>query len=370
MKLSRVNLHIAAMTLREPFITSFGCEQRREFLLVEAIDDQGVTGWGECVAMSQPLYNEETIGTALHMLKDFIIPCLMAADIARPQAVSARLSYIRGNNMAKAAIENAVWDIFARQARQPLRQLLGGTKPVIDVGVSIGIQPDIHTLLTKVEQYLAEGYRRIKIKIRPGHDFQPLSAVRQHFPDVPLMADANSAYSLADADRLRQLDGLGLLMIEQPLAHDDIIDHAVLQKQLVTPICLDESILSPEDCRRALDIGACRIINIKQGRVGGLEPSRQIAGYCQDRGVPVWCGGMLETGIGRAVNIALTTLPAFTIPGDTSGYDRYWHEDIVTPDIVHHNGQIAVPDGPGLGYELDWHRLRKHLLCSQTIGHD
>jgi O-succinylbenzoate synthase len=269
--------------------------------------------------------------------------------------------------MAKAAIEGAVWDLYAKQKGIPLYQALGGTKEKIEVGVSIGIQSSIDELLRVVDGFVEEGYRRMKIKIKPGYDVEVMRELRKRFETVPMMADANSAYTLKDIPLLKALDEFNLMMIEQPLAHDDIVDHVKLQKELKTPICLDESIHTLEDARKAIELGSCRIINIKVGRVGGLTPAKRIHDYCQSQGVPVWCGGMLESGIGRAHNVAITTLANFKLPGDTSGSNRYWHEDLIEPEVTVNDGLITVPTTPGIGYSIHQERLEKFTLKSTTF---
>jgi O-succinylbenzoate synthase len=319
--------------------------------LLEAKDDNGMSGWGESVAFHSPWYNEETLKTNWHMLEDFIIPSLLNKEVEQPEEVSEILSYIRKNNMAKSTIEGAVWDLFAKRKGITLAAALGGEKTEIEVGISIGIQNTIDDLLQLVDEYVNDGYKRMKIKIKPGWDVEVMREVRKHFPHIPLMADANSAYRLKDIDRLKALDEFDLMMIEQPLASDDIVDHAQLQKKISTPICLDESIHSYEDARKAIELGSCKIINIKIGRVGGLTESKRIHDLCQQHGIPVWCGGMLESGVGRAHNIALTTLANFVMPGDTAGSSRYWEQDIIEPEVVVKNGMITIPDKPGIGYE-------------------
>lgn len=328
--------------------------QDKQFLLLEVYDELGNSGWGESVAFDAPWYTEETVETNLHMIRDFLIPLLLGKKISHPDQVGSIFSPIRGNNMAKAAIEGAVWDLYAKREGIPLAEALGGQRQRIEVGISIGIQKDLATLIEIVQHYLKEGYKRIKVKIKPGVDIDVLRGLRSAFPDVPLMADANSAYTLDDIDLLRQLDEFNLLMIEQPLAHDDIIDHSVLQKQLQTPICLDESIHSLEDARKAVELGSTKVINVKIGRVGGLSEAKRIHDYCMAKGVPVWCGGMLEAGIGRAHNIALTSLPNFILPGDTAGSSRYWKNDIIEPEVIVEDGYITVPTAPGIGFTPDF----------------
>ncbi|RDE34190.1 o-succinylbenzoate synthase [Parageobacillus thermoglucosidasius] len=352
-KVRRVVLRHLQMELKSPFTTSFGSFQKKEFILVEAVDEDGVSGWGESVAFSSPWYNEETVKTNWHIIEDFLLPLLFQAPIAHPEELRQRFSIIRKNQMAKAAVEGAVWDLFAKKQALPLHKALGGNKHSIEVGVSIGIQKSVDDLLRIIERYVQAGYRRIKIKIKPGWDVGVVREVRRRFPDVPLMADANSAYSLADIDRLKALDEFQLMMIEQPLASDDIVDHAALQSQIKTPVCLDESICSAEDARKAIQLGSCRIINIKIGRVGGLTEAKRIHDICQENGIPVWCGGMLEAGVGRAHNIAITTLENFTLPGDTAASSHYWEKDIIVPEVVVRNGMITVTEQPGIGYEVD-----------------
>ena len=367
MRLKRACLREIHLDLIAPFQTSFGASHHRRILLVE-VDVDGETGWGEVVAGEDPFYSYETVETAWHVLADHIWPMLKDREFSAAREVYDLLAPIRGHNMAKAGIESAIWDAEAKIRNTPLWQLLDGTRPEIPCGVSIGIQPSIEELLAKVEKELAAGYQRIKIKIKPGWDIQPVQALRNRWPRIRLMVDANSAYRLEDAPHLKTLDPFYLIMIEQPLGWDDIYDHSKLQKQLETPICLDESIHSAADARTAIELGACRIINIKMGRVGGHTAARRVHDVCQEKGIPVWCGGMLESGIGRAQNIALSTLPNFILPGDVSASRRYWTEDIITPEVeVTPQGTIRVPTGPGIGYEPRRDRIealtkRKEIL--------
>jgi O-succinylbenzoate synthase len=306
------------------------------------------------------------VGTVRHVLRDFLAPLAFAADLRAPSDVAPALGRVRGHEMAKAGLEMAVWDLFARKQGVPLYQLLGGRGGTIAAGVSVGLQRDVETLVDTVAREVAAGYRRIKIKIKPGRDLALVAAVRARFPAVPLMADANSAYALADAPLFQELDAHGLMMLEQPLGWDDIVDHATLQRQIRTPLCLDESIRSGADARQALDLGACRIVNIKAGRVGGFAASLAIHDLCRARGAPVWCGGMLESGIGRLANVHLQTLPGFTLPGDTSASARYFAEDLIDPPVtVSRDGLIAVPEGPGLGHEIVWARVEKATLAKE-----
>jgi len=345
--------------LRRPFETSFGTTTHKEFLLV-SVSAGGVTGHGECVADSDPYYLPETSQTVLHMLRDFLVPLAFGLEIAHPRALLAAFARVRGHEMAKAALEMAVWELHARREGVPLYRALGGRGGTIATGVSIGLQPTPGALLERVVEEAAAGYRRVKIKIKPGHDRELVEAVRTRFPDLPLMVDANSAYRLADADLFVEMDRHSLTMIEQPLAWDDMVDHAALQRRIRTPVCLDESIHSGEDARRALALGACRVINIKAGRVGGFAGSLAVHDVCRASSVPVWCGGMLESGIGRLANVHLQTLPGFTLPGDTSASARYFEEDLVEPPVVvSPSGTIDVPEGPGIGHEIVWPRVEK-----------
>jgi O-succinylbenzoate synthase len=368
MNVTEVVLRHMKMRMKAPFTTSFGTFQDKEFLLLEAKDENGLSGWGESVAFHSPWYNEETLKTNWHMLEDFIIPDLLNKEIRHPDEVSEKLSYIRKNNMAKSAFEGAVWDLFAKQQGIPLAKALGGTASNIEVGISIGIQDTVADLLKLIEEHVNEGYKRIKVKIKPGWDVEVMREVCKHFPDVQLMADANSAYRLEDIELLKQLDEFDLMMIEQPLASDDIIDHATLQRELKTPVCLDESIHSYEDARKAIELGSCRIINIKIGRVGGLTESKKIHDLCQERGIPVWCGGMLESGIGRAHNIALTTLSNFVMPGDTAASSRYWEKDLIEPEVTVDNGMIKVPEKSGLGYEPDLETIKRFTVTEKSYS--
>lgn len=367
MKLIEVNLYTLKMRMKSPFTTSFGTLQEKTFLLVEAKDESGLVGWGEGVAFDTPWYTEETVKTSLHMLEDFLIPLLIGKELSHPDEVNALFASIRRNNMAKSAIEGAVWDIYAQRTKQSLAQAIGGVQEKIEVGISIGIQPTIEDLLSIINDYLQQGYKRIKVKIKPGWDVEVIRQIRDCYPDVPLMADANSAYTLDDIELLKQLDAFQLMMIEQPLAHDDIVDHAVLQEQLQTPICLDESITSFQDARKAVEIGACGVINIKIGRVGGITEAKRIHDYCLAQGIPVWCGGMLEAGIGRAHNIALTSLSNFVMPGDTAASKRYWYEDIITPEVEVEKGYISVPQTIGIGYEVNRELIEKYCIAKIQI---
>ncbi|MGA7919352.1 MAG: o-succinylbenzoate synthase [Candidatus Acidiferrales bacterium] len=350
MRLHKITLREIHMSLVAPFETSFGSISQRHILLVE-VDVDGSAGWGECTADEDPYYSYETVETARHIIRDFLWPILKGSEFNSASEVFDLLTRVRGHNMAKGALESAIWDAEAKHKGMPLAKLLGGVRDEISCGVSIGIQPSIQALVAKVEKELAAGYQRIKIKIKPGHDVEPARALRQRFPRIRLMVDANSAYTLENASPLKQLDQFYLIMIEQPLGYDDIYSHAALQRQLDTPICLDECIHDIEHARAAIEIGACKIINMKLGRVGGHTPARRIHDLCQSKSIPVWCGGMLESGIGRAHNIAMSALPNFTLPGDVSASKRYWTEDVIAPEVeVTPKGTIAVPAAPGIGY--------------------
>jgi O-succinylbenzoate synthase len=364
--IQRFVLRDVEMPLKSPFATSFGVTTVKRFLLVEAHLDNGKIGYGETTTMEGPFYNEETLETARHILQDYLVPIALSKEWSHPDEITDAFEPIRGNQMAKASIEGAIWDAYAKSLDIPLAEALGGTKKQIEVGVSIGIQPSTKDLIHLIEGFVSEGYRRMKIKIKPGWDVDVLREVRRQFPDVAMMADANSAYTLNDIPLLKQLDEFGLTMIEQPLSHDDIFDHAKLQKELLTPICLDESIHTLDHARHAIELEACRIINIKVGRVGGLTPARRMHDLCAAHGIPVWCGGMLESGVGRAHNVAITTLSNYTMPGDTSSSNRYWHEDIIEPEVVAEQGFIQVPDRPGIGYEVDQEKLERYTSRTLT----
>lgn len=367
MKINRVELRELKLPLVHFFETSFGRTTTRRIVLVR-IDADSLTGWGEVTCGEQPFYNYETPETAWHILRDFLIPWTLGREWASASEVASRFRPIRGHNMAKAALENALWDIEAQQKGMPLAKLLGGELNEIPCGVSIGIQNSIEDLLDRVDGELRAGYQRIKVKIKPGWDLEVLDRIRSRFPRTPLMADANSAYTLADLSHLKELDRFYLMMVEQPLGWGDLLDHAKLQRQISTPICLDESIHSADDARQAIEIGACKIINVKLGRVGGFTSARQVHDVCRARNVPVWCGGMLESGIGRAHNIAMSSLPGFTLPGDVSASRRYWHQDIIDPEVtVTPQGTIRVPETPGLGYVPQLDRIEKTTVRKEEF---
>jgi len=365
-KIERLELRLIRLPLVHFFETSFGRIDDKHFILVR-VEGGGVTGYGECVAEQDPYYSSETNETAWHIISDFIAPRILGAGFDHPRDVFPALKAIRGHNMAKAAVEMAAWDLFAKQRGEPLSRVLGGARNRIASGVSIGIQRSLDELAGKVERELAAGYRRIKIKIKPGWDVAAVETVRARFGGIPLMVDANAAYTVADADHLATLDRFDLMMIEQPLDYDDIAEHAALQRKLHTPICLDESIKTVGIAREAIDAGACRIINIKPGRVGGFAESIRLHDLCQSRGIPVWHGGMLESGIGRAANIHLSTLANFTLPGDIAASRRYFDPDLIDPPVeVAADGTIAVPTGPGIGVAVREDRIAAATL-KQTV---
>ncbi|HZB46640.1 MAG TPA: o-succinylbenzoate synthase [Pyrinomonadaceae bacterium] len=358
MRIASVELREIRLPLVHFFETSFGRTTERRIILVRVRDDDGAEGWGECTAGEGPFYCEEWIDSAWEVTKSFLAPMVAGREVERAADVFGLMARVRGNRMAKGAIETACWDLEARRLGVPLWRHLGGVRGEIPCGVSIGIQDTPEALLEKIEKEVASGYQRIKIKIKPGWDREIVETVRARFPRVPLMVDANSAYALEDAPLFRALDEFDLMMAEQPLAFDDMFDHAELQRQIKTPVCLDESVRSAEDARKAIEAGACRIVNVKLGRVGGHAEARRVEKVCREGGVPVWCGGMLESGVGRAHNIAMATLEGFTLPGDVSASERYWEEDIVEPPVaVTPRGTIIAPESPGLGYEVKRERI-------------
>ena len=352
MRIDAIFLRELRLPLVKPFQTSFGTTTDRRILLVE-LRGEGLTGWGECVAGEHPFFSDETVDTAWLVTQQELAPMLASADPEHGGKCPAIFRQVRGHRMAKAALENAVWDLEAQMRGIPLASLLGGTRETIDCGVSIGIQPTLEQQLAEVEKEVKAGYQRIKLKCKPGWDVQVFEAVRNRWPEIQLSCDANSAYRLNDTDHIMTFDEFNLLMIEQPLWADDFYFHSMLQKRLETPICLDESIRNRRDALAAIEMESCRIINIKCGRVGGFSEAIAVHNAAQERGVPVWCGGMLETGIGRAHNIALSSLDNFTLPGDVSASKRYWKEDIIEPEVeVSRTGEITVPDTPGRGFEV------------------
>jgi o-succinylbenzoate synthase len=362
MRIETIVLRELAMKLKAPFETSSEITWDRRVLLVEVGSD-GFSGWAEITAAEDPFYNAETTETAWHIFKDFMVPVVLGRSVQNASEIQGLLAAIRGHQMAKAGLENALWDIEAQQRGMPLAKLLGGTQAEIPCGVSVGIQESVATLLAKIDVELRAGYQRVKMKIKPGKDLDVVAAVRDRYPEIKLMVDANSAYQLKDVDRLRAFDQYDLTMIEQPLAWDDIYQHASLQAQLKTPICLDECVQTPSHAEAAIKLGACRIINIKLGRVGGHSLAKQVHDVCLGNSIPVWCGGMLESGIGRAHNIAMSTLPGFVLPGDVSASQRYWNEDIIEPEVeVSGQGTIRVPTSPGLGYGVRLDRIESFTV--------
>ncbi|MGA7908482.1 MAG: o-succinylbenzoate synthase [Candidatus Sulfotelmatobacter sp.] len=352
MRIESIVLRELKMRLKAPFETSSEVTWDRRVLLVEVGVD-GLHGWGEITAAEDPFYNAETTETAWHMVRDFMVPAVLGKSVGHAAEIATLLDPIRGHEMAKAGVENAVWDIEAQQKGLPLAKLLGGTRQDIPCGVSIGIQDSISTLLAKIESEWNAGYQRVKLKIKPGKDLEVVAAVRHQYPEIKLMVDANSAYRIEQLELLRMFDQHDLMMIEQPLAWDDIYQHSLLQAQLRTPICLDECIHNASHAEAAIKLGACRIINIKLGRVGGHGRAKQVHDVCLQHSIPVWCGGMLESGVGRAHNIAMSALPGFVLPGDVSASQRYWDEDIIEPEVeVSPAGTIRVPQTPGLGYSI------------------
>jgi o-succinylbenzoate synthase len=368
MQIRSLKLRELRMELVAPFETSFGRSTARRILLVEAEVD-GATGWAEVTAGSNPFYSPETVDTAWHIIREFIWPALRGRELASAEAVAPLLGAIRGHTMARGGVEAALWAAEAELRGVPLWKLLGGRNGEISCGVSIGIQHSLEELEAAVKLELAAGYQRVKIKIKPGWDVAPVERLRARWPELRLMVDANSAYRLEDAAHLKQLDRFHLMMIEQPLGWDDLYGHVALQRQLETPICLDECIHGEAQARAALDLGACRIINIKLGRVGGHAAARRIQQLCAERGAPAWCGGMLETGIGRAHNIAMSTLPGFVLPGDVTASRRYWAEDIIEPEVeVSPRGTIRVPEAPGIGYRPRRDRIESLTVRTESLA--
>jgi O-succinylbenzoate synthase len=366
--ISDIEMRTVRLPLHEPFETSFGRIDSRLIFLV-SVTGEGLTGWGEVVAAEEPRYSYETVETAQHVIRDFLAPAMMSRSITDLADLTERFNSFRGHNMAKAGLELAYMDLVAQTRGKSLADLIGGTRAAVPVGVSLGIQPSLDQLLERVDRYLAKGYQRIKLKIKPGWDVEVVREVRGRHPDIMLSVDANSAYTLAAEDTLRALDDFGLLMIEQPLNHDDLLDHAKLQAKLTTSICLDESITGLERARQALELESCRLINIKIGRVGGYSQALAIHNLCYSRNVPVWCGGMLESGIGRAHNIALASLPGFSLPGDISASSRYFARDLIVPEVeVAPDGTVKVPTDSGLGFTVDLDYIKSRTQDFERIA--
>ena len=369
MNIRLIELREIRLRLVHFFETSFGRTIERRSMLARVADTDGAEGWGECTAGEGPFYSEEWIDSAWEVTRLFLAPMVLGQEVEGATAVGALMRRARGNRMAKASVETACWDLEAKRLGVPLWRHLGGVQPEIPCGVSIGIQDTHGQLLEKIERELAAGYQRIKIKIKPGWDREVVEKVRERFPDIRLMVDANSAYTLADAPLLRALDEFDLMMIEQPLAYDDREDHARLQRMIETPVCLDESVRTSEDARKAIELGACRIVNVKLGRVGGHAEAARVEAVCAAANVPVWCGGMLEAGIGRAHNIAMATLRGFTLPGDVSASSRYWAEEIIDPPVeVTPQGTIVAPERPGIGFEIKRDLIDRLTVRSETLN--
>ncbi len=362
MRIDAIEIHHISMPLVHRFETSKHVEQDRECLLIH-VEGDGHEGWGECVAQRVPWYSYESIGTAWHVLEDFLVPAVLGQQLEAPAEFPERVMGIKGHPMAKAGLELALWDLAGQIEGEPLAEMLGGERTRVEVGVSIGIQDDVGTLLDVVRDHLNEGYRRVKLKIKPGTDLEYVQAVREAHPDLQLQVDANAAYDATQSKIFEDMDRFNMMLIEQPFQEDDLQAHAELQARVSTPICLDESIDSVTMAGQALDLDACRIINIKAGRVGGLTEAVKIHDLCSARDIPVWCGGMLETGIGRASNLALASLPGFTLPGDISATDRYYEVDVANPRFeLNLDGTIDVPTGPGLGVDIDRNALGNFTL--------
>ena len=369
MNITSIELREIRLPLIHFFETSFGRTTERRIILVRVVDRDGADGWGECTAGEGPFYSDEWVETAWPTLKDFLAPMVVNREVEGAAHIYDLMKRVRGHRMAKAAIETACWDLEARLSDVPLWKYLGGVQTEIPCGVSIGIQNSPEELIEKIEQELSAGYQRIKIKIKRGWDLEIVRRVRGRFPEIRLMGDANSAYTLADVPLFKALDEFKLMMLEQPLAYDDIFDHAELQKQIQTPVCLDESIKTPADVIHAIDLGASKIINVKLGRVGGHAQAKRVEAIARERNIPVWCGGMLESGIGRAHNIAMATLAGFTLPGDVSASSRYWEEDIIEPPVtITPNGMIVAPSNPGIGFEINRPRIDQLTVRSAQVN--
>ncbi|MEJ7624099.1 MAG: o-succinylbenzoate synthase [Pyrinomonadaceae bacterium] len=369
LKIKSVELTEINLPLVHFFETSFGRTYQRRIILVRVEDADGAEGWGEVTCGESPGYSDEWTDSAWLTIEKILAPMVVGKSVESASEVWGLMKWARGHRMAKAGIETACWDLEAKKLGVPLWRHLGGVNQMIECGVSIGIQDSIEQLLEKIRVELDAGYKRIKIKISPAWDYDVIKSVRAEFGDVPLMGDANSAYTLADIALLKSLDEFNLMMLEQPLGYDDIIDHAKLQSQIATPICLDEPIKSPEDARKAIELKSGKIINLKNGRVGGHTQSKLIENICREAGMPVWCGGMLESGIGRAHNIAISTLAGHTMPGDVSASKRYWHEDIIEPAVeVSLEGTINAPEGSGIGFEVKKERIENLSVRKTNVA--
>ncbi|WP_173107333.1 o-succinylbenzoate synthase [Bacillus sp. KH172YL63] len=367
MRIKSITLHVMSMPLKKPFVTHLQTVSEREGIIVEVRDAEGMTGLGEGVAFSTPWYTEETVKTSYHMLKDVLIPLLYSKPFLHPEEIGKRFEAVRGNAMAKAALEMALWDLYARQQHVPLWKLIGGTRTDILAGAVVGAG-SLKEMITQAEELVEEGYERIKLKISPGSDIEIVKGMRAHFPTLSLMADANSAYTLEDTSRLQTLDEYNLEMIEQPLGIDDLVEHSLLQREMSTPICLDESIVTPHDMKSAILLGSCGVVNIKLGRVGGYTNGLDIYRLCRENSIRVWCGGMIEFGVSRAHNLALATLEGFSIPGDISSSSKYWEEDIISFPIVVRDGVAKRLDDPGIGVELNKKRLSEVTIVRENFN--
>ena len=369
MIITSIELREIRLPLIHFFETSFGRTTERRIILARVVDGDGAEGWGECTCGEGPFYSDEWTETAWWTLREFLAPMVVGQEVGSAAGVGDVMKRVRGHRMAKAAIETAGWDLEAKRAGVPLWKHLGGVQAEIPCGVSIGIQDSPEQLIEKIEKEVSAGYQRIKIKIKPGWDVDIVRRVRQRFPDIQLMGDANSAYTLNDVALFKELDEFKLMMLEQPLAYDDMFDHALLQKAIKTPICLDESVKTPADAEHAIALKACRIINVKLGRVGGHAQAKQVERIARENSIPVWCGGMLESGVGRAHNIAMATLAGFTLPGDVSASSRYWEQDIIEPPVtVSSRGKIAAPDKPGIGFEVNTRRIEQLTVRKEIIS--
>jgi o-succinylbenzoate synthase len=358
MDIQKVVLHTIQMSLKNAFSTHLGTVEIRDGIIVEVIDGNGISGYGEVVAFTTPWYTEETVNTCLHILEDILIPLIFSKDVKHPREIITLFNGIRRNQMAKASLEMAIWDLFAKQQGKPLWKIISGSRQEVLSGAVVSAS-STEAMIRQTEELVQEGYTRIKVKISPKHDYEILQSLRKRFPHLMMMADANSAYSLQDKDKIKNLDTLKLEMIEQPLAVDDIVEHAILQKELQTPICLDESITSPMDMKNAIRLQSCKMVNIKLARVGGYSNALDIYNLCQQNNIGVWCGGMIEFGVSRAHNIALATLHGFSFPGDIASSTRYWEEDIIEPEIIVRNGKVERMNGPGIGVNINWKRMRE-----------
>ncbi|PFA64033.1 o-succinylbenzoate synthase [Bacillus sp. AFS015802] len=367
MKIKSVTLHIVSMPLKKPFVTHLQTVEKREGIILEVEDKDGLCGLGEGVAFSTPWYTEETVKTSYHMLKDVLIPLMNSKPFQHPEEIGKRFEAVRGNSMAKAALEMALWDLYARQQHLPLWDVIGGTREEVLAGAVVGAG-SVQEMVKEAGDLMQEGYQRIKLKISPGADVGIVKELRAHFPSLSLLADANSAYTLEDKAQLQALDEFDLEMIEQPLGIDDIVEHSLLQEELTTPICLDESIVTPHDMRSAIHLKSCGVVNIKLGRVGGYTSALEIYRLCQNNDIKVWCGGMIEFGVSRAHNLAIATLEGFSIPGDISSSSKYWEEDIITSPIVVRNGVASRLEGSGIGVELNRTRLSAVTDYKETFS--